>query len=576
MNQTQAAIVKGTARHSTETSASDGAKDTRLSGRALIVARLLFVVVTLLVLLVFVSGVPSAFDKLLSGVIGIELRQSGAGEFVMSPAPGLPAAQAGIQEGDILIAVNGFSLPPGTDESALLRLLRGRPGTQVTLEVRSPEGSTRSCDITRAGYPFERFHISADVYALLLTTLGVALVVGSCIPAAIIFLRKSDDWVALLVSVTIVNIAIYNSAANAGLSLLPSPFYEAMSVAYNLSVLVILFIFPNGRFVPRWTRVFLLVGGAWILWKTLPIQFGATLRTTNLWIVIDLMIFGTAILAQIYRYRRVSGPRERQQTKWITYGMAVACLGQYAYYLPLNLLPALSERTTLGLGFSLIGNSLRHLALLVLPVAVTHSVLRRRLYDIDFIINRTLVYLPLSAIMVGTFAALTTLLKGLFVALTGQSSDLAVVLTTLIVAASVAPIKDHVEALVDKYFKEEPGPEAKLNAFEEQIQKRIGAVDAGPITRRLLDEAVKAFDAECGIAYLNRNGETQTLHTIGEWKGEGKMSVPLHAGGRNIASITLGARRSGSGYSDRDREALHHVAQVVSQAIEEDTRAGTP
>jgi hypothetical protein len=572
MSRQQAASLQQVARRSVEPSDPHGESHAHLSGRMLPLARVLWVAVTVLALVVFAAGIPTRFDTLSSGAIGIGLRQNGAGEFVISPTPGLPAAESGVQEGDILIGVNGVSLQPGMEMPSLLRLLRGAPGTQIRLDVRSLEGSTRQYNITRLGYPLEEYRISTDVYALYLTTLGVTLVLGFGIPALIIFLRKSEDRLALLVSLTILIFGISNSAAYAGSSFLPSPLSEAMSIAYNLSVLLILYVFPDGRFVPRWTRRFVLVGGAWILWKILPIPFGEILRTSHLWIVIDVVIFGTGIFAQIYRYRYVSGPQERQQTKWITYGMAVAFLAQYAYYLPLNLVPAVSARTALGLGFSLVGTTFHHLALLVLPITVSHAVLRRRLYEIDVIINRTLVYVPVSAIVVGTFTAAITLSQRLFVAVTGETSDAAIVLTTLLVAATVAPIKERVQVLVDKRFKEPPDPVRRLKAFGEQVRLRITPIDARQVMRRLLDVTVTAFDAKGGVTYLEQDGQLQLIHMAGEWNGEAQLDVPLMNDSRRLGMLSLGARGNGRDYASQDRKALEQVVGVVAQAIEKDSK----
>ncbi len=545
---------------------------TRLSGNGLLILRLSYIIIFALLLTLFAAGIPAQFSKLASGIIGIGIRQNSAGEFVLLPTSGLPAADAGIQKGDVLTAVDGIQLQPGMDMLRLLQLLRRPPGTQIRLDVRDYEGSIHSHAITCAEFPLEKYGLSTKAYANYLIALGIALVLGFCIPALIIFFRKSDDWLAMFVSMTLVLIAIYNSSAYADLSFLPLLMSKTIEFIYSFSVLLILYIFPDGCFVPRWTRPFSLIGIFWILWRILPLSLVPSLWTSGLWIIIELMIFGTGIYAQIYRYHKVSDLQARQQTKWITFGIAVAYLAQYAFYIPLTFIPAISMPTELGLGFSIFGRTLHHLALLVLPIGVTHAVLRRRFYEIDIIISRTLIYVPLSAIVAGTFTAVITLSQRLFLALTGETSDIAIVLTTLLVAATVAPIKEHLQTWVNKRFKEVAYPERVLDAFKKQIQTRITAVDAGPVTRRFLEEAVVAFEAGSGAAYLWKKGGFQRIHAIGEWHGEKKINVPIEMGGKSLASIALSAKDNGRDYTEQEYQALYQVAQVVAHAIEQDRK----
>ncbi|OGO18893.1 MAG: hypothetical protein A2Z14_11100 [Chloroflexi bacterium RBG_16_48_8] len=253
-----------------------------------------YIIIFTLLLTLFAAGIPTQINEFTSGVIGIAIRQNNVGEFILSPVPGQPAGDAGIQEGDALIAIDSVHLQPGMDMPRLLQLLRRPSGTQILLDVRDDEDSIHSYFLTLAGFPLDSCGISTKVYALYLIVIGITLVLGFCIPALIIFFQKSEDWLALFVSLTLVVIAIYNSAAYAGSSILPSPFSETISFVYNLSVLLIRYLFPDGHFVPRWTRQFAVVGVLWILWKILPFSSSTPLWTSNSWIIVDLN-FGTGI-----------------------------------------------------------------------------------------------------------------------------------------------------------------------------------------------------------------------------------------------------------------------------------------
>lgn len=545
---------------------------THLSRRRAIWARIVYLLLFALVGSSFVLGIPSRFEAHAAGVIGIYVRQNSIGEIVLLPINGMPAANAGLPNDAVLIAVDGTPIQAEIDESGVFQLLRGPPGRPVLLEIRAPDGRLRQYSITRAGFPLEEYGISTNAYAIYMVSIGVALVLASSIPALIIVLKKPEDWLAILASATILVVAIYNSAAYAGDFFLPPLLSGMIAFAYHFFVLIILYIFPDGRFIPRWTSRFLIVGLIWGLWKVLPISIASELWTSRAWIVIDLLVYGVGIYAQIYRYRNVSGPQERQQTKWITYGMVVAFLTQYAYYFPTLFVPEINSGTKIGVGFTLVGRTAQHLAMVVLPVAVIHAVMRRRLYEIDVIINRTVLYVLLSGIVAGVFAATISLTQRIFVAVTGQKSDLAYILSTLVIVTIVTPAKDFLQDKVKKWFKEPPFHERKLNAFKESVQMRMSVVDVNSITCRFLEEAIKAFDAEGGVAFLEKKRGSKPIQTAGDWKGEAEINIPVTAGETTIAGIRLGARRDGRGYSIQNCELLYEVAAVVGRAIEEDKR----
>jgi hypothetical protein len=135
------------------------------------------------------------------------------------------------------------------------------------------------------------------------------------------------------------------------------------------------------------------------------------------------------------RYRRATG-RERQQIRWPAYAMGLAV----AFLLVQERLPPLL-REPLSL-----------LALGGLWVAIGIAILRHRLYDIDLIINRTLVYGALTGLLVLIYFGGVVVLQGLFRPLTGQDSDLAIVASTLAIAALFQPLRARVQAVIDRRF----------------------------------------------------------------------------------------------------------------------------
>jgi fumarate reductase subunit D len=219
------------------------------------------------------------------------------------------------------------------------------------------------------------------------------------------------------------------------------------------SLVVLLLVFPNGRFVPRWTRwvaAFALVQLAWS--ALFPASFLANPpQVINVPAFVGL--WAVCFFAQAYRYRRVSGPIERQQAKWLVFGVAALVALTCAFFLPYALFPKLDQPGVLSLTYDLAGRLLvGTFGFLLIPLSIGVAILRHRLYDIDILINRTLVYGSLTVALVLVYAVSVVVLQQLFRTLTGQGSQLAVVASTLAIAALFSPLRRRVQGFIDRRF----------------------------------------------------------------------------------------------------------------------------
>lgn len=250
-----------------------------------------------------------------------------------------------------------------------------------------------------------------------------------------------------------------------------------LSSTLHLPITTMLFVFvfllfPDGRAIsPRWARagslavagtVLLIVaaglspdGLIWFPSLPNPLAAPAALRTPLLVAaVVGLGMLVVAVLAaalsMIVRYRR-AGEVQRAQLRWIAVGVALLAGGG---------IPFLITRYALQMDYAS-GELLLVIALLAgcfMPIAAAVAVLRHRLYDIDLIISRALVYIPLTGILGGMYTAGVAASQRVFVALTGNQSDAAIVITTLVLASAFTPIKNSLQAIVDRRFK--PGAHA--------------------------------------------------------------------------------------------------------------------
>src|SRR5260370_1351662 len=156
------------------------------------------------------------------------------------------------------------------------------------------------------------------------------------------------------------------------------------------SLIIFFFLFPNGRFVPRWTRwVAIAFAAVFVFAGIFP---GSSFSFPNwpglLVGLAPLVVFGSLMFAQVYRYRHVSTPVERQQTKWIVFGVAIALLGfMLLGYLLGVIIRLFIPLQSLGLLPDFILVTSIYLVMLLIPLSIAIAILRYRLWDVDVRIN---------------------------------------------------------------------------------------------------------------------------------------------------------------------------------------------
>jgi two-component system, NarL family, sensor kinase len=263
-------------------------------------------------------------------------------------------------------------------------------------------------------------------------------------------------------------------------------------------------------------------------------------------------VAGAASIAA--RYRRAQGD-VRVQLRWFVYSGALIAAafvyGAVAWnFLGVPLYLALTPF---------------EFAVLTLPIAIAVAILRYHLYDIDLIINRTLVYSGLTAILGAVYAAVVTLLNRLFISLSGQRSDAAYVVTAFVVVIASSPVKDWLQRQVDRRFPHR-SPSAVLDEFRGDVDAVVSVIDVRRVLRRLVDEAVTAFDARSAALYLEGDGPSP-VHSFGDDDRDVALEVDLRHDGRLLGRLVMGSRRGDVEYTPEDREALQRSANSVAEAL---------
>lgn len=299
----------------------------------------------------------------------------------------------------------------------------------------------------------ERARISLDAYAWISFGVMGTVVVFSLIVALALFWRRSDDWMALLVSLFIVIYTVGSvnggvggaaSAVPAHASVLQIAFASAQSALLFALTSGVAFLFPSGRFVPRMSWVVLVGATVWgAMIAAVPLLGGGLLFLGY------PIVVGACVASIVYRYRRVSTPVERLQTRWIVAGFIVTLIGNQVFWLP-------SAFTPLGQTlYPLIVYQIYQLSLALVPITFFIAVQRYHLYNIDTIINRALVYGLLTTTLTTMYAVSIIGTQALFhayiPALSGQQPAV-LVMTTLLTVALFRPLRAGIQAFIDRRF----------------------------------------------------------------------------------------------------------------------------
>ena len=290
--------------------------------------------------------------------------------------------------------------------------------------------------------------------------------------AALLFIRNPHDSMSLYVSFYLILYAVVMTG------LLEAAFYywgipSSVAIFFQtifttIPTVILLCIFPNGRFVPSWTR-WLVIGSILVMLLIFirPYDVWTTFSSTYTQIIggILAVTLFLGMYAQIYRYRNVSTYAEREQAKWVVVGLFawmiyLAIVSAPWMYLQ-NLPPG--QPMPWWMPFSTVT---WWVSLIIFPLSLAISILRYRLFDIDVIIRKTLVYAALTASLVMVYFGSVLLLQSIFTGVSGQQSPIAIVISTLVIAALFNPLRQRIQNAIDRrFYRRKYDAEKTLEAF---------------------------------------------------------------------------------------------------------------
>ena len=353
------------------------------------------------------------------------------------------------------------------------------------------------------------------LYADATFALELLVSLGFFVVAAIIFWRRPRDLVALFVSLML---AAFGAALPGtsyallhGLPIWQAP-AEPLQVLGWFLLLPFAYLFPTGRFAPRWTWRLVPFWALWVL--TFFLIADALKERSNLFVALSFAVwvawFGTGVLAQLYRYRYVSTPTQQQQTKWVVFGFALAIIGSGAATLPHIISLSLGQADSFDISYRYMAVAVMNVAALLIPLTIGIAILRHHLFDIDTLINRALVYGSLTATLAALYFGCIIGLQVFLNAFT-RDSQLALVASTLLIAALFQPLRRRIQALIDRrFYRRKYNAARTLDGFSATLRQEVDLADLSEHLLAAVEETMQPAHVSLWLLRSPRNNSGVT------------------------------------------------------------------
>ena len=430
----------------------------------------------------------------------------------------------------------------------------------------------------------EMFDLTLDQYGLLFALQMGIPALAYLIIAAGLFWLKSDNWMALFASITIATLPLPNMPLAFTLGVRQPAWawlVDVCSLVALLGFLTLPLVFPNGRLVPRWMR--------WIVWFELAWAVSLTLfrdsfleipSAINLVEVFIVTSFGAGVYAQTYRYFRAASLVERQQIKWVVVGLTGFIFISFLGLLPLNQLltsRAVNMNPAPALMLSILPDILFQVILLFIPASIAISVMRYRLWDVDMIINRTLVYGALTGLVVGAFVILVGFLSFLF---QSSGNSMIAIIATGLVALLFNPLRQRLQRSVNHLmYGDRDEPYTALSRLGRQLEASLAPETILPTIVTTVRDVLRLpyvaiyLQQESQGYKIVAESASPLLHIengrirVPGMEREGRC-IPLVHQGETVGYVVLGPRAPNEAFSFTDLHLLDDLAPQVGVAVQ--------
>ncbi len=328
------------------------------------------------------------------------------------------------------------------------------------------------------------------------------------------------------------------------------------------------YLFPNGRFVPSWTRwLAVAILPLYLLWNYAsgpwaPLNWPA-------WVILPLngLIWLSWLLSQVYRYRRVSVPVERQQTKWIVFAIvAIIATDILLYFVIGSFVPGYvfgseSQASPQAFTYSLIVTAIDGAISVLLPVALAFSIMRYRLWDLDLVINRVLVYGGLTVLVAGAYVLVVGGLGALFEA---SGNILISLAATAVVAVLFQPLRGRLQRGVNRLmYGERDDPYAVLSRLGQKLEAALTPDSVLPTLVETIAQALKLPY----VAILLRDGSTVEVAAVCGSPTVRPLMLPITYQHQLVGELHVASRAPDEPFTAAEVRLLEDIAVQIGVAI---------
>jgi hypothetical protein len=357
--------------------------------------------------------------------------------------------------------------------------------------------------------------ISIGVYAALHIIFFALITLIWWVIALLIFLRRSDEIFALIAALFLVFYGVTT----------PAPFLDAMRATHpdwtvvtayvllgaTITSIVFFVYFPTLRSAPRWLLFVIVLGVV----KTM-VDILQTMLPGWMFPLAYVAFYSAVIVAQVYRYRQISTPSERQQTKWVVAGISVATggiIGLLLFSEVSSFVPSVYTSYLLGESWTI----LLPLASVAIPITVGVAILRYQLLDIDVLINLALVYGSLTGILAVLYLGLVIGAQSIFSNVTNQrgQNPLIIVASTLVIAGLFQPLRGRIQKIIDRrFYRAKYDTRKAVEAFSATLRQELSLTEVREGLVGVIKETMQPAHVSLWLAPPGKEGGAERQDAV--------------------------------------------------------------
>jgi signal transduction histidine kinase len=409
--------------------------------------------------------------------------------------------------------------------------------------------------------------LSRGTYAAYFAALDLIFAVVYGLVAAVIFWRRSNDRLALFASFALLMFGMATfpgtmsalTASNTAWRLPVALVTFLGSVSFSLFV----YVFPDGHFVPGWTRWVALAWVAeqaphyfwphsfldWGFWSP-PLQFAAWLG-----------FLGSMIYAQGYRYLRVSNSLQRLQTRWVVLGIALAFVGLSVGQVVLVV--ARHAALPTALATQLAAALIIYLYMLLIPLTIAIALLRYGLFDVDLLINRALVYGTLTACIISLYVLVV---GSLSIAFQVRGNPVVALLATGVVAVVFQPLRERLQRGVNRLlYGQRDEPYTVISRLGQRLESTLAPEAVLPA---IVDTVAQALKLPYVALALNEGESLRIAAASSDSVADPHdlLHLSLVYSTETVGELVLAPRAPGESFTPSDRRLLEDLAREAGIA----------